>query len=157
MCRLFAQISPTPASASDFLVRKKLSLLRQSHCNPKGLQKDGWGLGYWNAREGGWTLVKSPGAVFRQKTRFRAAAQAARSSFVLAHVRHASNPKKLPKEKILGLENTQPFAYKNLIFAHNGTLNIPDEVARTLGTYRKRLRGHNDSEVLFWLFVKAWN
>lgn len=173
MCRLFGQVTTEETDAKSFLLAKKYSLLGQSDCNKKYLQKDGWGIGYWlsqpsqytkdyleNSKEsrgrGSWNLIKSPRPIYREKKRFRGVAQKNRSTIILAHIRHASNPKKLPEPDLIKFENTQPFVHKNLIFAHNGTLNIMDEMTGTLGPYKKNLRGTNDSEVLFWLFVKMW-
>lgn len=154
MCRLFGQISEDIRGADDFLVRRKFSLLRQSFLHPKAKQRDGWGLAW---RVGGrWSLVKSRNAVFEEKKRFSDLARAAQGSVFVAHIRHASNPRKLPKSRLIGLANSQPFVHNDLAFAHNGTLNIPDAVARGLGKYRPLIRGENDSEVLFWLFVKEW-
>src|SRR5262249_4177216 len=87
---------------------------------------------------------------------FRKRVQGIASRFILAHIRQASNPRKLPRSEVLGLRHTQPFCYKELAFIHNGTLNIPLEVAQTLGKYRRYLAGNNDSEVLFLLIAKVW-
>ena len=98
-------------------------------------------------------VAKSPKAAFRQKERFRRAA-AVRSRLVIGHIRSASNPRGLPKKKLLGLENTQPFSDGPYAFAHNGTLNQPDAAAARLGPLRPRLKGVNDSEVFFYQFLK---
>lgn len=52
--------------------------------------------------------------------------------------------------------NSQPYGYKNILFAHNGEISIPDEVARHMGPYRRKVRGLNDSEVYFWQFIKFY-
>ncbi len=154
MCRLFGQVSSQNQSAHDFLLDGKWSLLKQSFLNKKHLQKDGWGLAHWD--RGVWKVAKSPNPVYREKVKFSALARNVRSKMLVAHIRHASNPKKLKQHQLISFSNTQPFTWKNLVFAHNGTLNIPDEVARTLGPYQKLMKGKNDSEALFWLFVKIW-
>lgn len=156
MCRLFGQISLKEESAEDFLLHSKFSLLTQSDCKKKSLQKDGWGIGEWRTENGAWRIAKSFKPVFKEKNKFKKIAESANSKIVLAHIRHASNPKKLPQEKLVALENSQPFSYRDIIFAHNGTLNIPDELSETLGIYQRKIRGTNDSEVLFWLCVKLW-
>lgn len=155
MCRLFAQISEEETGAEDFLIRRPHSLLRQSFLHPRWKQKDGWGLAW--IQKGLWKTEKSARPVFERSSNFSRLAKKIRSRLILAHVRHASNPKGLPPKELIGVENNQPYTYEGLAFAHNGTLNIPREVARTLGRYRKNIRGNNDSEVLFWLFVKCWN
>ena len=156
MCRLFDQISLHERNAVDLLVASEFSLLKQSSLNKKNLQKDGWGLVSKKPLNGGWDVVKSARAVFEEKAKFSRAARGTESPLIIAHIRHASNPKKLPPASLNRLENSQPFLHDGLAFAHNGTLNIPDEVARTLGRYAHNLKGVNDSEVLFWLFVKTW-
>lgn len=40
------------------------------------------------------------------------------------------------------------------MFAHNGTITIPDDAATSLDEWKGRLRGVNDSEVYFWFVVK---
>lgn len=152
MCRLYGQISTAPAGARDFLVDSERSLLRQSHFRPDQPQKDGWGVGYFirdRAR-----VVKSPGPIFQESRRFVSVASRVKSRAVIGHIRAASNPRGLPARRLLGPENTQPFTDGRIVFAHNGTLQIPDEVARFLGKYRNKLRGLNDSEVYFWQFMK---
>lgn len=131
-------------------------MLAQSHWDKKHLQKDGWGIASWQMAEGRFKIVKSEKSVFKEKEKFKRAAQSTKSKIILAHIRHASNPKKIPRKKLISLKNCQPFVYRNLAFAHNGTLNIPDAVAETLGEYKERICGTNDSEVLFWLFVKIY-
>ena len=37
---------------------------------------------------------------------------------------------------------------------HNGVITIPDEVAESLGGWKQRIRGFNDSEVYFWWIAK---
>ncbi|RLF03464.1 MAG: hypothetical protein DRK00_08770 [Thermoprotei archaeon] len=69
-------------------------------------------------------------------------------------MRKASNPRGLPRERLIGLENTQPFCYGRYLFAHNGTIYVPDEAAAMLGKYRHLIRGLNDSEVYFAYLVK---
>jgi predicted glutamine amidotransferase len=98
-------------------------------------------------------VVKSPSAAYRQPGRFKRAA-AAESRIAIGHIRHASNPKGLPKRALLGLENSQPFTDGPFAFAHNGTLNHPDAIAARLGPLRGRVRGVNDSEVFFYQFLK---
>ena len=72
----------------------------------------------------------------------------------MGHLRAASNPRGLPHGRLLGVVNNQPFSHENLLFAHNGTLNIPDEVAKNLGPHARKIRGLNDSEIYFWQWVK---
>lgn len=157
MCRLFGQVSLIRTSAEDYLAEKRYSLLHQSNCDRRHPQKDGWGITCLSRNERRWQIRKSQDPVFKEKRKFREIAESWKSQMILAHIRHASNPNKLSGRRLIGRENTQPFTFQNLAFAHNGTLNIANEVSETLGGYRKKVRGINDSEILFWLFVKKWN
>ena len=152
MCRLYAKFSRNPANPESDLVQAPFSLLKQGNASPKNPQTDGWGMAALDGER--WRTVKSKGACFREKGKFKKAAESISSRVTLAHIRRASNPRGLPRSRIIGLANCQPFTHKNLAFVHNGSLNIPDEVARNLGPYRKLIKGKNDSEVLFALFVK---
>jgi len=152
MCRLLGMVAARPMDTLGALLEGRRSLLAQSMCNPKRAQGDGWGIGHWTGR--GWSVIKRPGAVFNEKERFREAATHAVSSIVLAHVRRASNPLNLPRSRLLSFENSQPFGEGRYLFIHNGVVTIPQQVAATLGSYRKRIRGINDSEVLFWLVMR---
>ena len=152
MCRLFGQISASPTSAGDLLVDSERSLLRQADFDPGNPQRDGWGVAWF---EGGTPrILKSAAPVFDEPRRFAEAASRARSTAVIGHLRAASNPRGIQARRLIRLDNTQPFTDGRLVFAHNGTLNIPDAVEARLGAYRRRVRGLNDSEVYFWQFVK---
>ncbi len=154
MCRLFAQLSATPASARPFLTDSAFSLLRQSDADPKRPQKDGWGIAHFTGRRP--LLVKSPGAASKERRRFERAARKAVSRAVVAHLRAASNPLGLPMRRLISRANSQPFTDGRIVFAHNGTLEIPREVAKALGPLKKKLRSRNDSEVYFWQFIKFY-
>jgi predicted glutamine amidotransferase len=136
MCRLYAHSAPSPSSSEDLLARAPFSLLRQSDV-PGRRQSDGWGIGWYPGRSSTPRIVKSPGAAHREGARFRRAAAAARGRIVIGHIRAASNPRGLPKSRLIGMANTQPFRHRSLLFAHNGTVEI-------------------DSEAYFWQFVKHW-
>ncbi len=153
MCRLFAQVSPDPASAAEYLLASERSLFKQARANPKNLQKDGWGIGHFTA-SGRVAIEKSPLPVYRQKTAFTAAVGRARSRVVVGHIRAASNPRGIAAQKLVSKANTHPYTDGRWIFAHNGTLQIPDEVARALGPLARNVRSQNDSEVYFWQFLK---
>lgn len=153
MCRLFGQLSRRPQDAFEAFCGAPHALLPISCAQMRRAQRDGWGIGWIDA--GGRTrVVKSARPVFKEAARAQAAARRAVSTAVVGHVRAASNPKGLPQSRILGAKNNQPFAERGWLFAHNGTLEIPDDVAALLGSDRKRLRSQNDSEVYFRQFLK---
>lgn len=152
MCRLFGLLSAFSISPYHWLVSAPCSLLRQSSAVPRKLQGDGWGFALNS--EGICTMLRSTGAVYQEPKSFsdlsRQTVQGA-----LVHIRRASNPLRLPREKLLAMENIQPFHAHGWWFAHNGQLNDPKGAAEGLGSYKGRVQGRNDSEVLFWHFVKA--
>jgi predicted glutamine amidotransferase len=155
MCRLFGMLSAKDESAEEWLVRSDRSLLAQSHVTPETAQRDGWGIG-WFADQGRARVVKSALGAFEEgeRERFAAAAKEAVASVVLGHLRHASNPLHLPHERLIGLENSQPFEAHTVLFGHNGSIHFPNETRPMLGLYEPRVLGVNDSEVLFWLLVR---
>jgi predicted glutamine amidotransferase len=155
MCRLYGQVSLRAESAADGLAENAHSLLNLAQADPKRLQPDGWGVG-WYTRSGP-KIVKSHKPIYREAKRLRSTSTRAKSRVVFGHIRHMSNPRGLPRHRMLSTANSQPYAYKNLLFVHNGEVTIPDEVARFLGAYRKKIKGLNDSEVFFWQFVKFYD
>ncbi len=152
MCRITAAISARPADARDLLYGGPKSLLEQAGAVPGRFQDDGWGIARFGGR-GGPAVTLSPGPARLERRAFEKAASGPARA-VLAHLRDASNPGKLPKRLLIGRENTQPFSAGGLAFAHNGTLFIKDEVRSLLGKYAARVKGVNDSEVLFWQVMK---
>lgn len=152
MCRITAALSVSPASSRDLLYGNPKSLLEQAGAVKGRYQDDGWGIAYY--RGAAPAVVKSPGPARLEKRAFEAAGDAAVSRVTVAHLRDASNPAGLPKARLISRDNTQPFSAGGLVFAHNGTLFIKDEIRSLLGSYASKVKGLNDSEVLFWQVVK---
>ncbi len=155
MCRLFAQLTTNPAPAAPWLLERDRSLLAQSNVSPEDAQKDGWGIGWFE--DGGRARVeKGTGGAFeeRERPRFESAVRAASGPLVIGHLRHASNPLNLPRERLIAPENSQPFEHHTNLFAHNGSIPFPTETRPLLGVHEANVRGVNDSEVLFWLLVR---
>jgi hypothetical protein len=150
MCRLFAQVSPTPRSARAPLAEGEFSLLRQADAAPDNPQTDGWGVAWFGA-DGKPRLVKSGGSAALERTRFLQAADEAVSTVVLGHIRAAS--KGIPIDR----DHAHPFVDDGWAFAHNGTLTIHREVAAALGARRARLQTDSDSEVYFQQFLKHFD
>lgn len=146
MCRLFAQVSTKPESARDLLVDSEFSLLRQADGDPKNPQKDGWGVAWFGA-DGSPLVTKSGGSAVVEREAFARAADAARSSVVVGHLRAASNP-------TVNEAYAHPFEDEGWVFIHNGTLTIAEEVAEALGPRRSRLKTGSDSEIYFQQFLK---
>lgn len=152
MCRMVGVISNQKIPASKFLLDSRCSLLEQAKL---GKQGDGWGIGYYT--EKGLNVIKSEKAVYDEINRFSDVVKSISSSLFIAHVRKASNPRKLPREVLISEKNSQPFFYKSYLFVHNGSVEIPDQVQESLGDYKNFVQGQNDSEVLFWLVMKLIN
>lgn len=157
MCRLLGVLAPEEISARPWLLDSERSLFVQSNVTPETSQKDGWGIGWFDS-EGRIHLQKGIGGAFeaREKEHFRLVAGSARSTNLIGHLRHASNPLNLPRERLLGLSNSQPFEDGRTLFAHNGAIPLPTETRPFLGPLDARVQGVNDSEVLYWLLVKHY-
>jgi predicted glutamine amidotransferase len=150
MCRLFGMLSIKPHQPANFLIKDRCSLLNQSNANPSKPQADGWGVAYL---DGGMKVVKSTGAVFEEMEKFENVVNGIKSNLILAHLRRASNPRRLSKDRLFKMENVQPFMSPGLTFIHNGTVNKPN--ALDLGEYRAMVESDSDSEVLYWLLIKC--
>jgi len=152
MCRLFGMLSVKPSNARKYILEDPCSLYAQSKADPRRLQGDGWGIGFYE--NGSPIVIKSEKAIYTEYEKLSFTVQQTESKIILAHIRRASNPRGLPREKMISKENSQPFTFGKHIFVHNGTITIPDEVAEILGEWRHRIRGLNDSEVYFWFLMK---
>ncbi|HTZ62118.1 MAG TPA: class II glutamine amidotransferase [Thermoplasmata archaeon] len=155
MCRLFGMLTTNDERADPWLVQADRSLLRQANVSPETSQKDGWGIGWFT--DGGRARVEKgagPAYAEGERERFVRAAADADGPFVVGHLRHASNPLNLPAEQLIGLVNCQPFDTHTTLFAHNGSIPFPIETKPFLGVHEGKVRGQNDSEVLFWLLVR---
>jgi len=152
MCRLYGQIALNRADAKDFLVYSERSFFLQSHYRKTNPQRDGWGLGFFDGPKA--KIVKSRKPIVQEKNRFFDLASRTRSKVIIGHLRAASNPRGLLKKKLIGVENSQPFGTGSIVFAHNGTLQIPDEVLAHMGPFAENVKGVNDSEVYFWHWMK---
>jgi predicted glutamine amidotransferase len=151
MCRITAIISSRPSGSADLLCRGPKSLLAQAGAVKGRFQDDGWGIAHYRA--GRPSIKKSTGAARLEPAAFAAAAANSVSRVTLGHLRYASAPG-VPKTAQARPENTQPFSAGGIVFAHNGTLFIKDEIRSLLGRYADRVKGTNDSEVLFWQVMK---
>jgi predicted glutamine amidotransferase len=155
MCRMLGLLEPHSTSAEPWLVETDHSLLHLSNGSPSSLQADGWGIA-WSDPRRGVQLVKGTAPVFEpaEAARFREAAREAKAPLIIGHVRKASNPMGLAHDRLIALENSQPFVHGTTVFAHNGTLPFPTQTKPRLGKFEGRITGVNDSEVLFWLLVR---
>ena len=116
MCRLFALHSDRPITADLWLLDAPYSLLNQSRFNA-----DGTGLG-WIDEEGRPQIRKRPVAAYESEA-FTDFATTLRSRAMLAHLRLSSGSGHCE-------ENTHPFLQDGIISAHNGVLEITEELKR---------------------------
>ena len=145
-------VSAKPITPIEHLVQAECSLLKQAELGEQG---DGWGIGYY--LNGSPRLFKSEKPVYSEPELFNRIVTSISSKIIIAHVRKASNPRGLPREELIGVENSQPFKYRNRIFAHNGVIRVVDEAMQFLGRYKSIIMGNNDSEVYFALLMMGWN
>jgi predicted glutamine amidotransferase len=148
MCRLLGSIFVETGSIEHHLLEAECALFKQA---VKGKQSDGWGIGFYAGRVP--IVFKSGKAVYEEKDRFEEVVKSTRGRIIIAHVRKASNPRGLPRERLISPENSQPFNYSNYLLVHNGSINIPDEVIKRLGPYGELVRSYNDSEAYFYLLL----
>lgn len=139
-------------NAKKYLVEDECSILVQSSKDNRRLQGDGWGIAWYE--RGALRVHKSDRPVYEEKEKFIELSSSINSNLILAHVRKASNPLKLPLHMLRGLENVQPFCYENYSFIHNGTVNLVNQLMGQLEEFKKMVKGNNDSEVYFWYMIK---
>lgn len=140
-----------PETLLYYIVDAEKSIVKQARYDEKRLQKDGWGFGYISEDI---HIYKNPSPIYETTDILKEKIKNIETNSFIIHVRRASNPRKLPLKKLISLENTQPFYADGIIFTHNGTLNIVDEIYENLGRYKRFVKGQNDSEVLFWHLMK---
>lgn len=145
MCRLFAQFSTTPRTATDALVCGEQSLIAQSRSNP-----DGWGLGL--ITPSGPVMHKAATPAWGDQS-FSAVAQSARARALVAHIRKATVGAVRP-------ENAHPFRMGRWMFAHNGSLFgferlRPLLLQGCMTRLAKQVQGSTDSELLFAYLLSA--
>lgn len=141
MARLFAFLANRPDLGSKIL-EAEASLINPS-ASPFPL---GWGAGFY---QGGEVLLRRRPVDERSPLPLSNALADVRSTVLLGHVRQAT-------VGALSTENTHPFRYRQLLFAHTGTLpayaslrgRLLDAIPQFL---RRNVRGDTDSELLFHL------
>ncbi|MEM2821690.1 MAG: class II glutamine amidotransferase, partial [Thermoproteota archaeon] len=148
MCRMLGAMFVESNSVENHLLDAECSILKQA---VKGGQSDGWGIGFYMGRVP--IVFKSEKAVYEEEEKFKEVAKSTKGRIIIVHVRKASNPRGLPRERLISPENSQPFNYSNYLLAHNGSINIPDEVIKRLGPYGEFVKSNNDSEVYFYLLL----
>lgn len=108
----------------------------------------GWGIGF---HQGGEVLLRRRPIDDRAEIDVAALASDVRTDALVGHVR-------VPTVGGQRTENTQPFRYRQWLFAHTGTVPafgaLRDRLFESLPEFLRRdVRGETDSELLFHLFL----
>lgn len=146
MCRLFGQHANPGFDLCAPLCSAENALRFQSHKHPHG-----WGIGWYAA---GSPVVRKGILPAHADESFVAAATAARSAVVIAHVRDASIGAVSP-------DNTHPFQHGRWLLAHNGTVarykkvqSVRDALLAEIDAdLRPEIRGDTDTERCFYVFL----
>jgi glutamine amidotransferase len=107
-----------------------------------------WGMGFYQAGE---VLLRRRPIDDRLEVSAVEVAENVATDLLIGHVRR-------PVIGPLRTENTQPFRYRNWLFAHTGTLTGFEQFQEALllpqpDFLQRSRRGETDSEVLFYLFL----
>lgn len=133
MCRLFAALSSPPRSLEDDLLYfRHLSVV---HC-------DGWGIAWYQRDQ---PVVLKSRHIALYDPLYLKAARRARSDIVVAHLRKMTrgNAREV---------NAHPFAYRNYVFAHNGS--ISKDLKYALKGRYANTKGDTDSELFLRYLIQ---
>lgn len=151
MCRFYGFRASEPTKVECTLVHAQNALMIQSRLDQSGASHtDGWGVGFYHDHL---PEVERRASAAHEDLLFSATAERVYSETVLAHVRKAT-------VGVPALANCHPFRHGVWLFAHNGTVEGFDRVARRLEQEADRqfwqLRaGTTDSEAVFlWLLSR---
>ena len=84
MCRLFGMLSIKDSNADKYLLEDPCSLYVQSRKDPRRLQGDGWGIGFY--KDGCPIIIKSEKPVYMDYENFFSAVQRVKSRIILSHI-----------------------------------------------------------------------
>lgn len=134
MCRLLGCVAREPVA-----IAQVLGDMFEAFVEVSSLHADGWGLA-WYDENGHLLLAKAPEAAHASKE-FSFAVEQMHTDALIGHVRWASPG--FP----LCLENTHPFTYNQMAFAHNGAVSPNETLEVFIAPHlRKGIAGATDSE-----------
>ncbi len=137
MCRLFGFVSHKPVAVTHLLEDIYESFVKISH-----LHGDGWGLAWYDENDH-LKLAKAPEAAYVSEE-FAHKIKYIHTDMLISHVRWATPG--FP----LCLENTHPFTYRHLAFAHNGAVVPNQKLEQFIAPHmQSELVGVTDSERYF--------
>jgi len=103
---------------------------------------DGWGIGYYKNGEA--VVRKSGGSISEEKEYFfETCARIGYSKIILAHFRKSAWP------ETSTANHAHPFSYKDILFAHNGTIHDYQTLLEEIAAAEQPRPGALDSEVYF--------
>lgn len=108
----------------------------------------GWGVGFYQAGE---VLLRRRPMDERKVIELASLTRDVRTDALIGNVRSIANGE--PRT-----ENTQPFRYRDWLFAHHGTVNqferLRSRLAESIPDFlRRNVRGETDSELVFYLYL----
>ena len=137
MCRLFGFVSHKPVAVTHLLEDIYELFVRISQ-----LHGDGWGLA-WYDEQGHLQLAKAPESAHASEE-FAQRVKHIRTDTLISHVRWAT------PGFSLCLENTHPFVYNRMAFAHNGAVVPNQKLEEFIAPHlQSEITGMTDSERYF--------
>lgn len=107
---------------------------------------DGWGIGYYKNGEA--VVHKSGGSVIKEKRNFFAILEKiAHSKVLILHFRKSA------WTNTNSAKNSHPFQYKNILFAHNGTIYDYKKLLKDIELDNKSTFNGFDSEIYFLYII----
>jgi len=141
MCRLFGLIANKAVDVKFSFLKADLSFKELGLKNPHG-----WGICFYE--NGNPKIFKEPKSIEKSKKSYGIIEQKISNLFI-SHVRRSSGTD-------IKYENSHPFRYKKWIFAHNGTIDIKNQMKeQLLPKFIKLLKGETDSEIFFYLIMQS--
>lgn len=141
MCRLFGLVANKAVDVKFSFLKADLTFKELGSKNPHG-----WGIGYY---ENGNPKIFKESNRIEKSLKSNDIIKQKISNIFLSHVRKSSGTD-------IKYENTHPFGYERWIFAHNGTIDIKNQMKeQLLPKYAKLLKGETDSEIFFYLIIQS--
>jgi predicted glutamine amidotransferase len=141
MCRLLGFVSREPVVATELLEGIYESFIKVSQ-----LHRDGWGLA-WYSESGHLQLSKKPEAAHASEE-YAHLAKRIQTDALISHVRWAT------PGYSLCLENTHPFTYNLMAFAHNGAVAPNERLEKFIAPHlQSEIVGMTDSERYFLALI----
>ena len=147
MCRMFGIAAEAPRRLAPWMIETEPTMRSLALADNSGKPNaDGWGIGWYDDRQGEPRVVKEP-CPAGDSPLFVETAQSVSACVALAHVRRSSGT-------LRASANTHPFAAGRWLFCHNGHCSRERVVKYLVPRYRDQLQGETDSEAYFALLLQ---